>query len=194
MALPTYTDLKTLLRIQTTAEDTLLAALISRATYMVQAHIGRPIATVADHPMTDEATTLTAYGLVTKLLVPVTPYDAASLTITDADGTALVVTTDYRVGSVWTGEIFAAAGAAFTNGPYTLTADVGLATASDYATRIEPVIGAAILDVAADLWARRNPAAQAEGAGGGVYTQWQSSGLPARVAAMLAPFTVVRAI
>lgn len=192
MALPTIIDVKRYLRVQTTAEDTLLTALLASATQLVEAYLGRPILTVAARAMTDEGKTLTAYGVVTKLLVPVTPYDAATLAITDADGTALTLTTDYRVGDPWTGEVFAAVGTSFPNGPYTLTADVGLETASDYATRIEPVLFVCILDVVADLWHRRNPAASTESTGGGVSTTYTAEGIPARTAAMLAPFRVVR--
>lgn len=193
MALPSSSDLKTYLRIQSTAEDTLLASLVTRATALAEGVLGRPITTVADLAMVDEADTLVAYGAVTKLLVPVTPYDTASLVITDADGTALVVTTDYRVGNAWTGEVFASEGSAFTNGPYTLTADVGLATASDYSTRIEPLIGAAIIDIAADLWHRRNPGAATESTGGGVSTTYVR-GIPERAWQMLAAFARVRVV
>lgn len=191
MALPTITELKLYLRIQTTAEDTLLTLLMTQAEAMVQAHIGRPITAIA-RTFVEEARTITAYGVVTKLLVPVTPVDWSTLVVTDVDLTALVEDEDYRLGDIWTGEIHAMPGVSFGNGPYTLDAEVGLSVDPEYATRIEPAIGAAILDVAADLWHRRNPGATTESTGGGVSTTYTSDGLPARTAAMLAPFRVVR--
>jgi NAD(P)H-dependent FMN reductase len=196
MALPTKTELKAYLRIQTTAEDTLLDALLARATALIEAHLGRPI-TAAARTFVDEAETGVAYGQVTTLLIPVTPVllTGTPPTIVDGEGTTLSSTTDYRLpADQWSGLIRARDGIVFNVRPYTITATVGLSAATDYATRIEPVIGAALIDLAADLWHRRNPAAQAEGAGGGVYTQFAQVGIPPRVAEMLAPFTVVRVV
>jgi uncharacterized phiE125 gp8 family phage protein len=191
MALPTITELKALLRIQTTAEDTLLTALLARATALVEGHIGRPI-TAVSRTFVDEAETQVAYGTVRRLVIPVTPVDTATVAITDADGTTLSSTTDYRIPDAWSGMVHARPGIVFATRPYTITATVGLSAATDYATRIEPAIAMAILDVAADAWHRRNPAAQAEGTGGGVYTQFAQVGLPPRVKDTLAPFTMVR--
>lgn len=191
MALPTIVELKGLLRIQSTAEDTVLTLLLAQATALVEGMIGRPITAIA-RTFVDEAQTQQVYGHVTKLLVPVTPVDWSTLVVTDVDLTVLVEDEDYRVGDVWTGEIFAMPGIAFANGPYTLDAEVGLSFTAEYAARMEPVISLGILDLACDLWHRRNPAAQAEGAGGGVYTQYASGGIPQRVRDILMPFTTVR--
>ena len=196
MALPTVSDLKLYLRIQTTAEDTLLTLLMANAQAMCEAHMGRPI-TAVNRTFVDEAKTFTAYGTVTKLLVPTTPVDWSTIAITDVDGTALVEDEDYRLGDIWTGEIHAMPGMSFAMAPYTIDADVGLSVDPEYATRIEPVLSLAILDLASDLWHRRNPNAAMEGTGGGVTTQYQQgsySGLPQRVRDALAPFTAVRAI
>lgn len=193
MALPVIDDVKSYLRIQTTAEDVLLASLLVRAQAMVEAHMGRPIA-LESRTFTEEAESLVAYGRVTKLLVPVTPVDWSTLVLTDADGDALVITDDYRTGDAWLGEIRAAIGMSFGNAPYTIAVDVGLETAADYATRVEPVVSAAIVDVVADLYQRRSPAASTESTGGGISTTYTASGLPARTAAMLAPYTMVRVV
>jgi hypothetical protein len=189
MALPTKTELKAMLRIQSTAEDTLLDLMLARATALVQAHLGRPIETVEDRETIVEE--VSACG--TQLVIPVTPFDPASVVVTDADD-AVVDASTYRVGSGWTGVLRATSGQRFGNPPYRITADTGLATSTepDYATMLEPLVSQAILDACQDWYQRRNPGAQAEGAGGGVYTQWQQMGLPERVRAALAPLRLVR--
>lgn len=193
MALPTTTDLKSYLRIQTSAEDTLLTLLLTNAQAMVEAHMGRPITAIA-RTFVDEAKTMTAYGVVTKLLVPVTPVDWSTLVVTDDDGTVLVEDEDYRVGDMWTGEIHAETGMSFSVRPYTIDAEVGLSVDPEYSTRIEPVLSLAILDIASDLWHRRNPNAATESTGGGVSATYVGTGIPQRVRDALAPWTLVRAI
>lgn len=187
MALPTVTDLKLVLRIQTTADDTLLTSLLARALGMVEGALGRPITKVS--------TTWKDYGdqgrfggALTRLVVPVVPYD--TLAIVDADGVALSSSVDYYAPGVWDATVRARPGMTFPVAPYTLTANVGLSAAANYATVIEPAVSAAILDVAADLYQRRSAAATAESENGIAVSY--GGGVPQRVVDMLAPWIATR--
>jgi uncharacterized phiE125 gp8 family phage protein len=192
MALPTVADCKDYLRIEHTAEDAMLAGWLAQAIALIEAELGRPI-TILNRTFVLECEPSRVSS--TRLFVPIYPIatedssaGTADLTLTDADGTVLVEDTDYRL-DTRTGWI-TAIDSCFSNYPYTIVADVGLAALPEYATRIEPALSAAVLDVVADRYQRRNPAAQAEGAGGGVYTQSQIAGLPDRVKDALAPWKV----
>lgn len=189
MALATLAQCKAYLRKQTTAEDTLITALLASAIGRIEAYLRRPILTVS-RAFEDEAESLNGLA-VRSLVVPVTPCGTLA-SITDRDGTAVDVST-VRVGKE-TGLIRYTDGGCFDNGPYTITLQVGLALRSNYATIIEPAINQAIIDVVADLYQRRNPAAAQESAGGGVsvaYTQGDNGGLPDRIASTLKPFRMV---
>lgn len=190
MSLPTVRDLTDYLRIEVeeaSAEARLLSALITRATAMLEAWLDRPIETTYGVEYVDEA----EGEAVTRLLVPVYPLDAATLVVEDGDGET-VDADSYRVKPL-TGEVIALTGD-FTNGPYTLTADVGLALHPDYEARIAPVLGAAILDLAADLYHARNPRAVSESAGGGASTSYANQVLPERVQVALQPYRLLRVV
>lgn len=193
MALLTVSQVKDYLRIQHTAEDTPLALWLSMALAQVEAELGRPIA-AASRTWRDNGETNRAYGQVSRLIVPVTPFTLNTLAIVDGDSLALVAATDYRAPvSVWEGVIEAMPGISFGNGPYALTATVGLSAAAEYSTVIEPTINAALLDLVSDRWHARNPRATSEGAGGGVTTSYAvSEGMPARVRQMLNPWRLIR--
>lgn len=191
MALLTVQQIKDYLRIEHTAEDTALALWLTMALAQVEAEVGRPI-TAASRSWTDDGVTNRAYGVVSNLMVPVTPFTVATLTIADVDAVALVAGTDYIAPVTgWEGTIAAWAGLSFGNGPYTLTATVGLSAASNYATVIEPTINAALLDAVSDRWHMRNPNATSESTGGGVSTSYARSGLPMRAAQLLAPWRLI---
>jgi uncharacterized phiE125 gp8 family phage protein len=193
MALPDVDDCKDYLRIEHDAEDAMLAGWLAQAIALIEAELGRPITILRRTFVLEcEPSRVSA----TRLFVPVYPIavedssaSTMDLTLTDADGTVLVEDTDYRL-DTRTGQITGIDGYCFTRWPYTIVADVGLAALPEYATRIEPAMAAAVLDVVADRYQRRDPVAQAEGAGGGVYTQYQSAGLPDRVKDALAPWKV----
>lgn len=189
MALLTVATVKLYLRKQTTNEDTLLAALLGSAIGRVEGYLRRPIEAVAS-TFVDEAVGFCGAS-VPSLIVPVTPVGTPT-EILDADDVAIDLDL-IRVGRE-TGMIKYKDGSAFANGPYTITVPVGLALRDGYATRIEHAVNQAILDTVADLYQRRNPAASQENAGGGVsvaYNQGDAEGVPARVAAMLAPYRMV---
>ena len=166
MALPTTTDLKTYLRIETNAEDGLLTAIMGRAKAMLELWIDTPIT----------ATTTTAIDRADALDMPVTslvfPNRPASVTlVVDSDGETVDASTYWT--AVSSGMVYANEGVTFEYGPYTLTATVGLSLRNDYG-RLEPAIGEAILDLAADLYQRRTPGAASETAAGTTVT-WDAS-------------------
>ena len=82
---------------------------------------------------------------------------------------------------------------AFDTWPYTIVATVGLSVRSDYALVVEPAVFQAILDIGADLYQRRSPAATSETTGGGVSSSYVG-GMPQRAADLLAPFRMARAL
>lgn len=193
MALPTVNDLIAYLRIESeesTAETGLLTNLLARAKAAVEAWLDVPISTLSDQEFTDEGCTDPFGPSLRKLLVPYSPIDATSVVVEDKDGDT-VVATDYRVKGL-TGEIIADPGVLFTNPPYTITCDVGLATHPQYGTRIEPVLSQAILDLAADYYHARNPRASSESAGGGASTSYTDKIMPERVRLALQPYRNMR--
>lgn len=193
MALPTNADLKLVLRIQTTGEDTFLTALVARAQAACEAFLDRPI-TAASSTWTDWVDSGRYPAVVDRLVIPVRPFTPAGLSITDADGVTLSSTTDYYVPtSGWDAVVRARPGVRFTNGPYTLTASAGLSTDARYSTLIEPAIAAAILDTAADLYRRRLAAAAQESSGGGVAVAYVDTGLTERAKELLAPWKAIAA-
>ena len=193
MALPGITELKRRLRIEHTAEDTDLTAMMASAYGVVQSYVKRPLVAVQqtmyleEPPFLNERRHRVLYLPVYPVLGTPTP------TLTDNDGT-LVATSDYRL-DLSTGIIYGlATTSAFAVYPYTVVATVGLSARSDYALVVEPVLGAAIIDHAADLWHARNPRATNESTGGGVSTSYATeTGLSARLKAMLDPFRMARA-
>lgn len=186
MALAGAAEVKLYLRLETTAEDTLLTAIVLRVVALIESYLDRPIVAVA-REWEDRTPVRGPKGANTVLRFPTYPISAA--TITDADGD--VVDADDYVLVAATGKATCENG--FTNGPYTLAATVGLDQHQDYEDRIEPLLSAAIVDLAADLFQRRSPAAQGEGAGG-AYAQWSSlAELPARTKQMLDPLRQVGA-
>jgi hypothetical protein len=122
------------------------------------------------------------------------PFDPTTLVVADTDALVLSATTDYYPAVTgFEGTVRARPGISFSNGPYALTADVGLATRSDYATVVEPVLNMAILDTIADWYQRRNPNATSESTGGGVSTSYSvTQGLSARARELLVPYKVIR--
>lgn len=166
MALPTVADLKAYLRIESTAEDVLLAALMARARSMLETWIDVPI-TAEVQTAEDEATSLARP--VRALVFPRRPMSVTA--VVDSRGET-VPPSDYR-GSVTSGVIYAQHDTAFAYGPYTITALVGLTLRPDYG-RLEPVLSQAIVDVAADLYQRRTPGAATETVAGTTIS-WDAS-------------------
>ena len=166
MALPTVSDLKSYLRIESTAEDTLLTALMLRAKAMLEQWIDVPITAEAQTSV-DRAEALAMP--VTSLVFPRRPFTVTS--VVDMDSVT-VPNTDYYVDGK-SGIIYGKTGVTFPYGPYTITATCGLTLRSDYA-RLEPLLAEVIIDLAADLYQRRTPGASSETAAG-TTVQWDAS-------------------
>jgi hypothetical protein len=166
VALPTVSDLKSYLRIESTAEDTLLTALMLRAKAMLEQWIDVPITAEAQTSV-DRAEALAMP--VTSLVFPRRPFTVTS--VVDMDSVT-VPNTDYYVDGK-SGIIYGKTGVTFPYGPYTITATCGLTLRSDYA-RLEPLLAEVIIDLAADLYQRRTPGASSETAAG-TTVQWDAS-------------------
>lgn len=178
MALPTVSDLKDYLRIESNAENTLLAALLGRAQAQVELWIDCPITAVsqtyidtcnndADHP-------------VVSLIFPRRPI--SNVSIVDVDGVT-VPTNQYWVMES-SGVIYSEATFSFSNPRYTITADCGLSLSQHY-TLWEPVISQCILDLAADLYQKRTPNAASETSASTTITWDVSREVAARVLKVL---------
>lgn len=165
MALPTVSDLKSYLRIESPAENALLAQLLTRAKAMLETWIDVPI-TAEQQTAVDRASTLGTECV--SLVFPRRPI--GSVSVVDGSGAtvdAARYTVDATSGIIYSNDV------AFANGPYTITADVGLSLRQDYA-RLEPVLGGMIIDLASDLYQRRTPGAASETAAGTTIT-WDAS-------------------
>ena len=158
MALPTINDLKAYLRIESSAEDALLTALIARAKSMLETWIDTPI-TAEVQVATDRADSVAT--AVRSLVFPRRP--CVINLITDSNGTTVDPNT--YTASVTSGVIYAKDEGSFPYGPYTITALVGLTLRQDYG-RLEATLNEVILDLAADLYQRRTPGAASETAAG----------------------------
>lgn len=184
MALPTPADAKSYLRIETTAEDTLIGDLVAQATGAVQSYVSVPLVARL------ETFTVEGRGIRHALVLDAESIDAsAGVTVVDGNGTTVDAST-YRV-DARTGILYALPGYCFVCFPYTVTVTWGLSTRLDYAVEVEPVLRAAILDVVADRYQRRNPAASSESSGGGVATAYDPKGMPQRVCDALDPYARV---
>ena len=180
MALPTVAQLKSTLRVETTAEDALFTLWLARATALVEGLLGKPIVAVAQtvivcphpHPVT---------GLY-RLMLPY-PFSAIT-TITDDEGDTVSsgdFTLDGQAGFLTFDED------ATVPGYCTVTLTAGWSLQTGYATKAEPLIAAAITDTVADWYQRRNAGATSETESAASVTYSAGLGLPARVIASLDP-------
>lgn len=199
MSLVTLQDCKDYLRIQSSAEDDALTLMRTAAIALIEQFIRRPI-TAELRTFTIDADPFRYTSRFWLPMYPVAVVDSsagtADIVITDVDNVTLVEDTDFRFNRL-TGEVLAlsdgSVGAFFIGHPYTVAAYVGLSADPSYATNIEPAINAAILDLVADRYQRRSPAATNETTGGGVSSSY-TGGIPARVREMLQPFQIARAL
>lgn len=198
MALTTVQDVKDYLKIEHTAEDAMLATWLAQCLAAVEAFIRRPITAELRTFVIDAD----PFRISSRFFVPIYPIAAADssvgtadLVITDVDSVDLIEDTDYRLDRR-TGEVLAlslgSVGAYFVGYPFTLTAYVGLSADPNYATRIEPVLNAAITDLMADRYQRRNPGATSE-TDNGISSSFGPEGIPPRIRALLSPFVMARA-
>lgn len=195
MSLPDRDAVKARLRIENDVEDDDIDLMLASARATIEETVGRPIEAEerswvieAPYPRWDGVTP--AYQFFIPLYPVMHEGSAPDLvTITDADDEEVL---DFRVNTK-TGLIVATGSTVFDNWPYTVTATVGLDLTDGYATRIEPKLVQAFFDLCADWYQRRNPGALAEGAGGGVITQWQTLGVPDRICKQLDAFRLAKA-
>jgi hypothetical protein len=183
MPLPTLKNAKEYLRLTTTAEDSIVAQLLVRAQAIVETDIGVQLVAAADSLLDDTTRSQRAYSAPTRLQLDRYPIDPSGLVVTDTNGVVVDATT-YRIDGR-AGQIIGNVGMSFGSGPYTITGNVGLSAHPDYAARLEPLAGAAILDVVADLYQRRNPDASMESAGGGVSVQYHGDEIAPRTRALI---------
>lgn len=199
MSLVTITECKAYCRVQSSAEDSLFTLWLASAIGSVQSYLRRPITAELRTfriPQGDVCVTDT----IRLPIYPVSPFlagdsdsvgYAAAAVLTDADD-VVIEDTDYFLDER-IGVISAVTGVTFANYPYTVVATVGLSAHPDYATVIEPIINTAILDMVADAWARRNPAATSESESG-VTNSYGPYGIPPRFIEKLEPWRMVRAL
>jgi len=194
MSLPDRDAVKDRLRIENDEEDDTIDLMLASARATITETVGRPIeAAERTWVMESPSSNWDGYTGVYRFFLPLYPVlheDDTLVTITDADDTEV---TDFRVNGRL-GLIVATGSTVFSNWPYTITATVGLELMADYTTRVEPKLSQAFLDLCADWYQRRNPGALAEGAGGGVITQWQSLGVPERICKQLDAYRLARAL
>lgn len=199
MSLATLQDCKDYVKKETSDEDDLITAMRTAAIALIEQFIRRPItAELRTFTIDADPHRLTSRFWLPQFPVAVADSSAgtADIVITDVDDVDLVEDTDFRFNRL-TGEVLAlsdgSVGSYFVGHPFTVQAYVGLSADPNYATRIEPAINAAILDIVADRYQRRSPAATNETTGGGVSSSY-TGGIPERVREMLLPLQIARAL
>lgn len=196
MALPDRDAVKARLRIENDVEDDDITLMRASALATIEERTGRPVTAdertwVMESPYSNWDGVTPVYRFFLSLYPVMHEGSGGDLvTITDADGDEVL---DFRV-NTQTGLVVATESTVFDNWPYTVTGKVGLSLLPGYSTRVEPKLSQAFLDLCADWYQRRNPGALAEGAGGGVITQWQSLGVPERICKQLDAYRLARAL
>lgn len=193
------------LRLDSTAENDLVADLLARAWALLPSLVNRPIAATPMTVVIDDprASAWDVPGLAVEgrplraLRFPATPLDPTTVTITDREGLAWA-STAFRVRADIGLLTAVVPDQAFDRFPYTIAATAGLATRDDYLSAVAPVLAMAVIDLVSDWYQRRNPEATVEAAGGGISTAYNprasrgskalpAGGVPIRVREVLAP-------
>lgn len=171
MALVTVAKLKSHLRIETSAQDSVITDLLAEAKSWAESLTGRTITATSE-------TMSSLWGSRDELLrsvirLPVYPVDAVGLVLTDGDGD-VVDPSEYTVDED-AGKIISVDDSWFSNPFYEVTATVGLSAGSQYAGK-EPELNTLIKGLASILYFQRNPNAVSDSGGAGVSVSYQSSG------------------
>ena len=183
MSLVTVTHCRAHLRLPSANEDSLLTIYLAEALARIIAYIGRPV-TAVERTFTDVAKAVLVYGVVQRLSLPQWPIDPETVEVVDADGEA-VPAEDFVVHGE-SGFLEAKPGAAFANGPYEITCDVGLSASGRYALEYEPIVNGALLDLVADKYQRRiSPGVSAEAVAGGLSRSFSPDAIPANIRSRL---------
>jgi hypothetical protein len=177
MPLPSDDEIKAYLRVETDVEDDLIFAANNSAQAMVLQYLKVPL----------ESTSRTFKGrrprrghreeLTERLVIPVVPC-ATTAVITDLDGTVVdadTYTIDGRYG--W---VDAVRYEAFDNPPYQIVVSVGWPHDEEYGAEVDPLLYQIILDIAVDIYRRRNTGAIYEQSGGQVSITYTADDIPAR--------------
>jgi len=182
MSLPTDLEIKSYLRISTDVEDVLIFGLNQTAQAQVRQYLGVPL----------ESRAMTFTGCwprrgprlerTERLVIPVVPCSTTA-TITNVDGTVVDDAT-YTIDPS-TGYVDLVKGSCFSKPPYTIAVNVGFTFDPEYDTAVDPVLRQVVLDLASDLWSRRNPGAIYEQSGGQVSITYTEATIPMRTKAML---------
>lgn len=190
MTLVTVSHCVTHLRLPNASENSMLTIYLAEALAEIIGYIGRPV-TQVERVFRDAAEDVHAYGRVARLSLPEWPIDPASVEIEDRDG-ATVDAADYSVRGE-EGFIEAAEGGSFSNGPYAITAEVGLSASARYAVEYEPLVNGALLALVADKYARRtSPGVSSESAAGGLSRTFSPDDLPPHIRGKLDKLRLVR--
>jgi len=170
-------------RIETTAEDDLIAELLVEVVGLIETYIGKSL-TTEEITITDDATTFRFYEGPSPrppaLILPYMQIDPASIRITDPGGLAIDPST-YRVRL---DKRLVQGAFVLCSGAYTITCTAGYGTLPDYTTRWLPRIRSTIKDYALFLYQQRTPGASSEGAAGTSVSYGDidpDTGLPNRV-------------
>lgn len=192
--LVTVAKAKSYLRIETDAEDDLIADLIVRAEAEIEVVVGQSL-TKREVVWIDDALTLRIPGAVVNLLLGSVPIDEETFVVTDGNGDVVdpdtyqirqdigqVCARGYGEASLGVGSL-----TLFGIGPYRMTCTAGFATGANYATRELPMIQASVIDYVGMLYQQRTPGASTEGASGTrvTYEVDEATGLPKRIARAL---------
>lgn len=176
-ALASVQDVKNYLRLRSTAEDSVIAQMLARATGEIEGVVGRFLTHQAGYSWIDDAVDH-RLDEAPRNLVLVVPCDEATVTVTDASGDVVDATT-YAVRQD-RGLIVGNAGVVFPNPPYTMVATVGFDQSPTYATRELPIINDTIILYTAFLYQQRTVGARSvKGAASTVdYEVDPATGLP----------------
>jgi uncharacterized phiE125 gp8 family phage protein len=195
MAIITTQNVKDYLRIETAAEDVLLAELILEAYGEVESYVGKSLATETA-TWYDDANTLRLGEGVVNLILRYAPIDPTSVVIKDAQG-ALVDATTYIVrldrGLIMSypqggGSFIGGPYSTFDAGPYTITCTAGIGTSPTYTYRELPMIRRVLIDWTAMLYQQRTLGARTEKSAGTMvdYSEIDATtGLPVRIASVI---------
>jgi hypothetical protein len=181
--LVTIDEFKRYARIETTAEDALIMALLEEVVGLIESYIGKSVTTAPGEFIDDgENFSFNARG-GRSLILPFSQIDPTSIVVVNGAGETL----DPSGYTVYLG-LRQIRGAFNCGGPYVITCTQGYGTLPDYATVWLPRINSLIKDYALFLYQQRTPGASHEGAAGTSVDYGamdDDTGLPQRVRAGL---------
>lgn len=165
--LPTLQDAKSYLRIEHADEDTLVQQLLTRAKADIENFLGYALTAAATTHV--DYTERDNYGVQPVITLP-GPFktSAPAPVVTDVNGST-VDAAQYDLDPRGL-RIRAKAGYSFPARPYTIAATIGLSAHPDYASRLEPVVATAIIELVAHRYWNRNPgmSSQTDEGGGSI--------------------------